>query len=57
VSAATCAGAVQVQGLGRGDKPKDELLKGAALAAHLGKRARKGHRIEGFKKPMRVLAA
>jgi len=55
VSVATCADALRVQGLGRGDKPKDELLRGAALAGHVGKRARKGHRLEGFKKPMRVL--
>jgi topoisomerase-4 subunit A len=57
VSVATCADALRVQGLGRGDKPKDELLRGAALADHAGKRARKGHRIEGFKRPMRVIAA
>ena len=55
VSVAACADAVRVTGLGRGDKPKDELLKGAALAGHGGRRARKGHRLEGFKKPMRVL--
>ena len=57
VSVASCADALRVQGLGRGDKPKDELLRGAALAGHAGRRARKGHRLEGFKKPMRVLAA
>jgi N-acetyl-gamma-glutamyl-phosphate reductase len=39
------------------DEPKDELLRGAALAGHAGRRARKGHRLDGFKKPMRVLAA
>jgi topoisomerase IV subunit A len=55
VSVAACADAVRVSGLGRGDKPKDELLKGAALAGHTGRRARKGHKLEGFKKPMRVL--
>jgi topoisomerase IV subunit A len=57
VSVATCAEALLVQGLGRGDKPKEELLKGAALAAHAGRRARKGHKVDGFKKPQRVIAA
>ncbi|MCY7315987.1 MAG: DNA topoisomerase IV subunit A [Rubrivivax sp.] len=56
VSVATCGDALLVQGLGRGDKAKDEVLKGAALAAHAGKRARKGHKVEGFKRPMRLLA-
>jgi topoisomerase-4 subunit A len=55
VSVSPCADALRVQGLGRGDKPKDELLRGAALASHVGKRARKGHKLEGFKRPMRVL--
>jgi topoisomerase-4 subunit A len=55
VSVSPCADALLVQGLGRGDKPKDELLRGAALAGHVGKRARKGHKLEGFKRPMRVL--
>ncbi len=57
VSVATCADALRVQGLGRGDKPKEELLRGAALAGHAGKRARKGHKVDGFKRPMRVIAA
>ena len=55
VSVATCADTLKVSGLGRGDKPKEEDLKGAALAAHVGKRARKGQKVEGFKKPMRVV--
>jgi topoisomerase-4 subunit A len=45
-----------VLGTGRGGKAKDELLKGAALAAHVGKRARKGHKVEGILKPLQVLA-
>jgi topoisomerase IV subunit A len=57
VSAASCAQALLVQGSGRGGKPKEELLKGAALAEHVGKRARKGRKIDGFVKPQRVLAA
>lgn len=55
VSVATFADALKVQGLGRGDKPKEDDLKGAALAAHAGKRTRKGVKVEGFKKAMRVV--
>jgi len=54
VSTAAFADVLKVGGLGRGDKPKDEELKGAALAEHLGKRARKGKKVDGFKRPMRV---
>jgi topoisomerase-4 subunit A len=57
VSATTFADALQVQGAGRGGKAKDEVLKGASLAAHVGKRARKGRKIDGFVKPQRVLPA
>ena len=57
VSVATCGDALLVQGLGRGDKPKEELLRFSGLAAHAGKRARKGQKLDGFKKPQRVLAA
>jgi len=57
VSVASFAEALQVQGAGRGGKAKDEVLKGASLAAHVGKRARKGKKIEGFVKPQRVIAA
>ena len=49
--------AVQVVGTGRGGKPKEELLKGSALAAHAGRRARKGRALEASIKPLRVLAA
>ncbi|MCP5284133.1 MAG: DNA topoisomerase IV subunit A [Burkholderiaceae bacterium] len=38
----------------RGGKPKEELLRGAALQAHLGKRARKGKPVEGLKAPQRL---
>jgi topoisomerase IV subunit A len=57
VSATTFGDTLLVQGLGRGDKPKDEGLRGAPLASHVGKRARKGRKVEGFKKALRVLAA
>ena len=33
----------------RGDKPREEVLKGASLAAYAGKRARKGKAVEGMK--------
>ncbi|MGA0612967.1 DNA topoisomerase IV subunit A [Caldimonas sp. KR1-144] len=56
VSVTAFAEALQVQGAGRGGKAKDELLKGAALAAHTGKRARKGKKVEGFVKATRVVA-
>ncbi|PZP31220.1 MAG: DNA topoisomerase IV subunit A [Roseateles depolymerans] len=41
---------LRVLGSGRGGKAKDELLKGVALAAHAGKRARKGKPVEGLQK-------
>ena len=52
---ATCGDALVVQGINRG-KDKDELLRGAALASHEGKRARKGHKVAGFKEVRRVVA-
>jgi topoisomerase IV subunit A len=55
LSVATCGDALTVQGVNRG-KPKDELLRGAALASHEGKRARKGHKVAGFKEVSRVTA-
>ncbi len=57
VSVATCAGAVRVLGTGRGGKPKEEDLKGATLASHAGKRARKGKAIEAPIKGQRVIAS
>jgi topoisomerase-4 subunit A len=55
VSVASCADTLLVQGTGRGAKPKEELLKASGLAAHVGKRARKGHKVEGLQKALRVL--
>lgn len=46
--------ALQVHGSGRGGKPKEELLKGAALAAHAGPRGRKGKAVDLGLKPSRV---
>ncbi len=57
VSVATIGTAVKVLGLGRGGKPKEEDLKGNGLAEHVGKRARKGKKVEGFPKAMRVVCA
>ena len=56
LSVATCADALAVQGINRG-KPKVEVLRGAELASHEGKRARKGHKVAGFKEVARVTAA
>jgi topoisomerase-4 subunit A len=55
VSVATCAGILKVMGTGRGGKPKDEDLKGAALLEHEGKRARKGRKVDGLQKVLRVV--
>ena len=57
VSVAVFGTALLLQGSGRGGKPKEELLRWAGLAAHMGKRARKGKAIDGFQKPQRVVAA
>ena len=56
VSVTSLADQLRVLGSGRGGKPKDEALKGAALAAHQGKRARKGRKVEGLQKVLRVVA-
>lgn len=57
VSVAAFGDVLQVLGVAlRGGKPREELLKGAALAAHVGKRARKGRAVEGMK-AQRVVAA
>jgi topoisomerase-4 subunit A len=56
LSAATFGESLVVQGSGRGGKPKEELLRGAALAIHEGKRARKGRKLAGFVKLLRVSA-
>jgi topoisomerase-4 subunit A len=55
VSVCSLGAALRVEGQGRGGKPKDERLAGAALAAYEGRRARRGRNVDGFPKPMRVL--
>jgi topoisomerase IV subunit A len=55
VSVAAFGDVLVVRGQGRGGKPKEDILRAAALSRHAGKRARKGHKIEGFVKPMQLL--
>ena len=55
VSVAAFAANLQVLGSGRGGKPKDELLKPAAVAAYLSKRARKGKPQDLMQNAARVL--
>ena len=43
-----------MQGSGRAGKPKDELIKGVALASYQSKRARKGRLVEGLQKVLRL---
>ncbi len=57
VSACSLGAALRVEGQGRGGKPKDERLGGPALVAYEGRRARKGRKVEGFPRPMRVVPA
>ena len=49
--------ALRVLGAGRGGKPKDEVLKGAALAPYVGKRARKGKALGSAIKATQLAAA
>jgi topoisomerase IV subunit A len=57
VSACVFADALRVLGSGRGGKPRDEILRGAALEAHVGRRARKGRRQDAMQQATRVMAA
>jgi topoisomerase IV subunit A len=54
VSVAAFNAALQVSGTGRGAKPREEILKGATLAPHVGKRARKGKSLGAAMKATRV---
>ncbi len=49
--------ALRLLGTGRGGKPRDEVVKGAALASYAGRRARKGRLQELIPKASRVEAA
>ncbi len=55
LSVATCGELLTVAGSGRGGKPKHEVLRAAALASHLGKRARKGRKVEGLLKALALV--
>jgi topoisomerase IV subunit A len=57
VSVAAFGDALRVLGSGRGGKPRDELLKGAGLEPHVGKRARKGKALGPGMKATRVMGA
>ncbi len=57
VSVAAFDANLQMLGSGRGGKPKDELLRPAALAAYAGRRARKGRAQDLMQKAVRVLRA
>ena len=56
LSVASVRDGVVVLGSGRGGKPREESLQGAALAGHQGRRARRGRKVEGLKAVIRVLA-
>lgn len=56
ISVAVFTHAVQIQGVGRGGKPKVEQLKGSALSAYVSPRGRKGRVCELGMKPTRVLS-
>jgi len=55
VSVASFATALRVVGQGRGGKAKEEDLRAAAVATYTGKRARKGRKVEGLLKVLRLL--
>ena len=54
-SVAVFSQALRISGSGRGGKPRDEVLKGAGLAAFVGKRARKGKAQDEIPKAQRLL--
>ncbi|MEP7301678.1 MAG: DNA topoisomerase IV subunit A [Caldimonas sp.] len=57
VSVAAFGSALRVLGTGRGGKEREEVLRGAALEAYVGRRARKGKRQDAIPKAMRVVAS
>ncbi|MBE0548689.1 MAG: DNA topoisomerase IV subunit A [Rubrivivax sp.] len=57
IAVATCMDRLLVAGTGRGAKPRQEELKGAALAQHAGRRARKGRKVDAFVKVLQLSAA
>jgi topoisomerase-4 subunit A len=57
VSVAVFANALRVEGNGRGGKAREEILRGAALADYVGRRARKGRRQHAMPTATRIVAA
>ena len=55
LSVAACGDTLTVHGSGRGGKAKEELLRGERLLAHEGKRARKGRKVEGLVRALRLV--
>ena len=55
LSVATFHDALSVRGASRAGKPREEALRGAALAGYVGKRARKGKLAPGMKSGLRVM--
>jgi topoisomerase-4 subunit A len=54
IAVASFGETLKVTGTGRGGKPREEVLRAAALATYSGKRARKGRKIEGWVKALRL---
>jgi topoisomerase-4 subunit A len=55
ISVASCGDVLTLIGTGRGGKARQDDLKGAGLAAHVAKRARKGRKVEGLQKLLRIV--
>ena len=56
VSVAACSQTLQLLGTGRGGKAKDDVVKGSALEAFAGRRAKKGKLQSTLQKALRVVA-
>jgi topoisomerase-4 subunit A len=54
IAVATFGETLKVVGTGRGGKPREEVLRATALATYVGKRARKGRKLEGLVKALRL---
>ncbi|NML14223.1 DNA topoisomerase IV subunit A [Azohydromonas caseinilytica] len=55
LSAATFGESLTVMGSGRGGKAKEETLRWAGVASYVAKRAKRGRKVEGFVKALRVV--
>ncbi len=55
VSVTALGDSLRVVGTGRGGKPRDDVLKGAALALHVNRRARKGRALAGTIKATQLM--